>query len=302
MNKPSANKPSVKTIAETLYEGYAQQFDVLEMIVDEQTAFQHAQIFDSTQHGRVFVLDGIIQLTETDEFTYSEMLVHPPITAALAASAQDGAPPITRALIVGGGDGAVAEEILKHEGIAKVDLVDIDGRVVELAKEHLACAHKGVFEDTRLSVHTVDAFDFLAQPDKAGHYDLIIADRPDPVGPAEVLFGRQFYERLHAALSGHGFAVFQTGVPIYQPDECRDAHQLLADIFPKAGLYLTVTPTYIGGHMALTWAGKERDLSTIDREALGQVWDALNVETEYYTPDIHAASFALPGFIAKLVT
>lgn len=294
--------PSKKTISETLYDGYAQSFDVRKMIVDEKTAFQHAQIFESAQHGRVFVLDGIIQLTEADEFTYSEMLAHPPITAALAASAQDGAPAVTRALIVGGGDGAVAEEILKHQTVDAVDLVDIDARVVALAKEHLACAHKGVFDDPRLSVHTVDAFDFLANPEAQGRYDLIIADRPDPVGPAEVLFGQRFYERLHIALSPYGFAVFQTGVPIYQPEECREAHTLLAEIFPKAGLYLTVTPTYIGGHMALTWAGKDRDLSSGDLTALTKAWHKANVEADYYTPEIHAASFALPPFIGKLVS
>lgn len=282
-----------RTVSETLYEGYAQQFGATETVVEERTAFQDLLIFDSVMHGRVLVLDGIIQLTELDEFTYSEMLAHPPIYAL------DG---IEHAMIVGGGDGAVAEEILKHPGVKSVDLVDIDGRVIELSKQHLSKVHNGVFDDSRLKVHAVDAFDFLAASEAKGRYDLIVADRPDPVGPAEVLFGETFYGRLRDALSDRGIAVFQTGVPIYQPREFTDTLSLLGRLFPKVGTYLTVTPTYIGGQMALTWASKGTDLSTAATEAeLSARFAAGRVPTRYYTPSVHKAAFALPAFMEELV-
>lgn len=281
------------TVTESLYQGYAQTFGAKRIVASEKTDFQDLLIFDSSLHGRVLVLDGIIQLTELDEFTYSEMLAHPPIFAL------DG---IEHAMIVGGGDGAVAEEILKHPGVKSVDLVDIDGRVIDLAKQHLASVHNGVFDDPRLSVHTVDAFDFLSDKKSADRYDLIIADRPDPVGPAEILFGETFYNRVHNALSQRGVAVFQTGVPIYQPEEFNEAYALLANVFPRIGAYLTVTPTYIGGQMALTWASKGTDLpnvATIDQ--LSARFQDAGISTRYYNPEMHASAFALPPFIASLI-
>lgn len=287
------SKTGTRIVSETLYDGYAQQFGATEIVAEEKTAFQDLLIFDSVMHGRVLVLDGIIQLTELDEFTYSEMLAHPPIYAL------DG---IDHAMIVGGGDGAVAEEILKHADVKSVDLVDIDGRVIELSKQHLPNVHHGVFDDPRLNVHAVDAFDFLAAPEAKGRYDLIIADRPDPVGPAEVLFGETFYGRLKDALSDRGVAVFQTGVPIYQPQEFTDALTLLGKLFPKIGTYLTVTPTYIGGQMALTWASKGTDLSSVASEAeLAGRFAANKVPTGYYNPAMHKAAFALPPFMEDLI-
>lgn len=282
-----------RTVSETLYDGYAQQFGATAVVAEEKTAFQDLLIFDSVMHGRVLVLDGIIQLTELDEFTYSEMLAHPPIFALGG---------IEHAMIVGGGDGAVAEEILKHAGVKSVDLVDIDGRVIELSKQHLPKVHNGVFDDPRLNVHAVDAFDFLAAPEAKGRYDLIIADRPDPVGPAEVLFGETFYGRLKDALTDRGIAVFQTGVPIYQPQEFTDTLSLLGGLFPNIGTYLTVTPTYIGGQMALTWASKATDLEAVaGAEELSRRFADAKVQTRYYSPSVHMAAFALPPFMEALI-
>lgn len=282
-----------RTVSERLHAGYFQTFDIGGIVAEERTKFQNLLIFDSLAHGRVLVLDNIIQLTELDEFTYSEMLAHLPIFALGG---------IKRAMIVGGGDGAVAEEILKHKGVEGVDLVDIDDRVIELSKEHLGAVHRGVFDDPRLSVHAVDAFDFLADEKAAGRYDLIIADRPDPVGPAEVLFGGTFYDRLCNALTDRGVAVFQTGVPIYQGKEFTDTIRLLNKTFPRTGSYFTVTPTYVGGHMALTWASKGTDLETcIDDAALKAAYDSAGVETRYYSPDMHRAAFAMPPFVKALL-
>ena len=67
---------------------------------------------------------------------------------------------------------------------------------------------------------------------------------------------------MKAALKPGGFATFQTGVPFYQPWEITDALKELAEFFPQSGLYLTVVPSYIGGFMALSWAGKGKRLGT----------------------------------------
>lgn len=48
---------------------------VLRMIVKD------ILVFDSESYGRVLVLDGVIQVTERDEFAYQEMITHLPLFA-----------------------------------------------------------------------------------------------------------------------------------------------------------------------------------------------------------------------------
>lgn len=281
----------MKTFSETLHEGFEQVLHLAgPPLADEHSEFQHIQIFDTKANGRVLALDGIVQLSDKDEAAYSEMLAHPPIL-------EHGA--MKRVLIVGGGDGAVAEEVLKHPIIESVDLVDIDARVVELSRDYFAHVNKGAFDSPRLSFHARDAFEFLAES-APGTYDLVIADRPDPVGPAKSLFAEDFYARLRTAMAPRGMAVFQTGCPFLQPDELRETMALLRRVFDNAGVYLTVVPTYTGGFMALTWGSNGLAFGECAVETLTRRFHASGLKTSYYTPDIHKAALALPGWIARL--
>jgi spermidine synthase len=277
---------------ETLHGGFAQAMDVVgPMLADEQTDFQAIRIFDTPLNGRVLILDNIVQLTDRDEASYSEMLTHLPML-------EHGN--VKRIMIVGGGDGAVAEEALKHAGVERVDLVEIDPRVIALCREHFAHVNGRAFDDARLQVHTEDAFAFL-QRVEAGTYDLVIADRPDPIGPAEVLFADPFYEAVARALAPEGYAVFQTGVPFFQAEELTDTLRQLARAFTERGVYLTVTPTYSGGFMTLCWASNGGRLGTLDEATLKTRFGEASVSTDYYTPGLHRAAFALPAWIERLV-
>lgn len=285
------------TIKEQLHDGWNQSFDVDgQMIVDQKSDFQHVQIFDNRLVGRVLVLDGIVQLTERDEATYSEMLSHVPVCELGT---------VKRVMIVGGGDGAIAEELLKHSTIDHIDLVDIDGDVVSLCKTHFPNVHKGAFDDPRLTVHVADAFAFLEDDSSANSYDLIIADRPDPVGPAAVLFQTRFYDLVNRALTDNGVAVFQTGVPLFQGEELTDTVKQHADVFAENGTYLVVTPTYVGGFMALTWGAKTKGVRLGDVTRQQETADRFKnarITTDYYTPGLHYAAFELPAFVNRLVS
>lgn len=282
----------MRTFRETLHTGYEQMLQLQgDPLVDRESDFQHIQVFDSVANGRVLALDGILQLTDRDESAYSEMLVHPPVFGHGA---------VKRVLIVGGGDGAVAEEVLKHAGVERVDLVDIDAEVVEVAKEFFAHVHKGAFDDERLTFYPEDAFEFLGRTPE-GTYDLVIADRPDPVGPAQSLFANDFYTRLQQALAGRGIGVFQTGCPFYQGDELSETHKLLQGVFQNAGVYVTVVPTYTGGFMALTWGANGLDLGSADPASVRRAVEASGLQTDYYNADMHAAAFALPEWMKRLV-
>ena len=243
-----------KFFKERLHKGYAQALEIAGTpLVDEKSRYQRIKIFDTVANGRVLTLDDIVQITTRDKSAYAEMLTHLPLFEHGTAS---------RVMIVGGGDLSIADEALKHKGVKEVVLVDIDERVVEVCREHFATINARAFKDKRLKIEIADAFEYLGRPKSKGRFDLIVADRPDPVGPGKALFGETFYDRVKAGLKPGGFATFQTGVPFYQPWEITDALKELEEFFPHSGLYLTVVPTYIGGFMALCWAGTKKRLGT----------------------------------------
>src|ERR1043166_10239225 len=190
---------------ERLHKGYS---DLMELagapLAEEKSRFQRIKIFDTVANGRVLTLDDIVQITTRDESAYAEMLTHLPLLEHGRAE---------RVMIVGGGDLSIADEALKHKGIKEVVLIDIDGRVVEICREHLAEINAKAFRDKRLRIEIADAFEYLGRAESKARFDLIVADRPDPVGPGKALFGETFYHRVKAGVRPGGFATFQTGVP-----------------------------------------------------------------------------------------
>jgi spermidine synthase len=279
--------------SERLHKGYAQSMEITEVVAEEKSRYQHIRIFDTVANGRVMTLDDIVQITTRDESAYAEMLTHLPLLEHGRAR---------RVMIVGGGDLSIADEALKHKTVEEVVLVDIDGRVVELCREHFGAFNAKAFKDKRLTIEIDDAFAYLGRPQAKGRFDLIVADRPDPVGPGKALFGDNFYSRVRDALRPGGFATFQTGVPFYQPWEITEALKDLGKYFPNSGLYLSVVPTYVGGFMALSWAGMGAALGTpagVKRAA--KRFAAAKFKTDYYNPDMHAAAFAFPEWVKRLV-
>jgi len=280
---------------ERLHKGYAQSMELVgKPLAEEKSQFQRIRIFDTVANGRVMTLDDIVQITTRDESAYAEMLTHLPIF-------EHGK--VQRVMIVGGGDLSIADEALKHKGVKEVVLVDIDGRVIELCREHFGAINARAFKDKRLKLEVADAFEYLGRPENKGRFDLVVADRPDPVGPGKALFGETFYDRVKGALKAGGFATFQTGVPFYQPWEITEALEELAEFFPQSGLYLSVVPTYIGGFMALSWACKgPKKLGTpAGVRKAAAAYRKSRIKTDYYNAEIHGAAFALPEWIRRLV-
>ena len=282
------------SVKERLHKGYAQTMDVTKVLADERSQFQHIRIFDTVANGRVMTLDDIVQITSRDESAYADMLTHLPMLEHGKVSS---------VMIVGGGDLSIADEALKHKNVKEVVLVDIDGQVIELCKKLFGDINAKAFKDRRMVIEVADAFEYLGRKESKNRFDLIIADRPDPVGPGKALFGETFYDRVKGALRKGGYATFQTGVPFYQPWEITEALEELKAFFPRSCLYLTVVPTYIGGFMALSWASKGgKPLGTAAGiKKAAAAYKKAKLKTDYYNPQIHAAAFALPNWIAKLV-
>ena len=102
-------------------------FSIDRLIFKGKSLHQEILVFDNAVYGRIFVLDGIVQLSEKDEYIYHEMLVHPILFSH---------PNPKRILIVGGGDGGALREVLKHR-VKEVWLVDIDKKVIEISNSSI---------------------------------------------------------------------------------------------------------------------------------------------------------------------
>ncbi len=279
-------------INETLYEAWGQRFRVRRQLAKLRSDFQDILVFDSETHGRVLILDGVVQITERDEFVYQEMLAHVPLLAHGQAS---------RVLIIGAGDGGVLRRVLQHQSVTKAVMVEIDGEVIRLSREFLPTVSGDAWNDPRAQVIVGDGIDYVRKAD-ADHFDVIIVDSTDPAGVGEILFSDDFYANCSRVLSGNGLIVNQCGVPFMQPDELRETSLRRARSFPQVTAYVAAVPTYVGGFMTLGIAGKGTALTTAQTvPAIADAADRAGIlgTTRYWTPEIHVGAFNLPPYIAE---
>ncbi len=260
------------------------------LLIDEElhggeTAYQSVRIFRNAGLGLVMTLDGVVQTTEADEFIYHEMLVHPAINALGGA---------TRVLIIGGGDGGSAREVLRHD-VEAVVVVEIDGEVVALAREHMPSLSAGAFEDPRLELVIGDGAAYVADGGEA--FDLVIVDSTDPIGPGAVLFEAPFQDACRRRLSPGGIVVTQNGVPFFQRREFDHTARIRAALFRHSGFFFAAVPTYFGGDMAFGWGSDDIDMAEVDIAAVRARHGASGIETRYYNPEIHRAAFACPSYL-----
>ncbi len=278
-------------IPETLHEHFQFHFRADHVLYEVQTEHQHLIIFENGTFGRVMMLDGVVQLTEADEFVYHEMMAHVPLMAH---------PEPKRVLIIGGGDGGVLREVLRHPGVERAVLCEIDESVIDMSKRYLDFIAKGAFDDPRAEVLIADGTRFVAETHE--RFDAIIVDSTDPIGPAVALFTRHFYADCKRALSENGILIAQSGLPFLQGDELRDVQAKFRALFNDAGAYLMTTPTYIGGPMAASFGCDDPARCAPTLEALKARRAAVAGEMKYYTPEVHLAAFALPAYVQRHIS
>jgi spermidine synthase len=109
-------------------------------------------------------------------------------------------------LVIGGGDGGVLREVVKHDIVDSVTLVEIDQDVINVSKKYLPSL-SSAYTHPKVSVHVGDGFEYLKN--NTGQFDVIITDSSDPEGPAEALFQEEFFQLMHRALKPHGIICTQ---------------------------------------------------------------------------------------------
>lgn len=261
---------------------------VKEQLLSKKSPFQQIDVFDSDEFGRFFTLDGLIMVTEKDEFIYHDMIVHVPMATN---------PKIKKVLVIGGGDGGTVRELTRYKTIEKIDMVDIDEMVVNVCRQYFKQTSRKL-DDPRVTLYFEDGLKFIRRFEN--EYDLIIVDSTDPFGPGEGLFTKEFYGNCFKALTEDGILVNQHENPYYETflGAMQRAHRRIKELFPVCRVYQAFIPTYPSGHWLFGFASKKFDpISDLNAET----WNALGLETKYYNTELHTGSFMLPNYVKKIL-
>lgn len=253
-----------------------------------ESEYQRIDVCDSEEFGRFVSLDGEIVFSEKDEFIYDEMVTHVPMSVHPCAK---------NVLIIGGGDGGVAKEFLQYPSVEHIDVVEPDKMFVDVCREYFP-EIASALDDPRVTVHYDDGLRFLRN--KKDQYDIIINDSTDPFGHTEGLFTKEFYGSCYKALKDDGIMVYQHGSPFYDEDEmaCRNMHRKVYRSFPISRVYQAHIPTCPSGYWLFGFASKKyHPLKDFRPDA----WNALNLETWYYTTHLHMGAFMLPKYVEDLL-
>uniref|UniRef100_A0A7E4VIC5 Spermidine synthase n=1 Tax=Panagrellus redivivus TaxID=6233 RepID=A0A7E4VIC5_PANRE len=265
--------------------GQAFSLQVDEVLFHEKSKYQDVLVFKSRTYGNVLVLDGIIQCTERDEAAYQEMLAHLPMFAH---------PNPKRVLIIGGGDGGILREVLKHPSVEHVTMCEIDEMVIDVSKKWLP-KMAAEFGNPKLNLFIGDGFEFLKA--HKNEFDVVITDSSDPVGPAESLFGKSYYQLLSDALRDGGILSSQGECPWLDGNLIHTMNVFCKEIFANVKYAIGSVPTYTSGTMGYFVCSQERDVTTPARTLTSE--EVQKWGLRFYNSSLHSAAFVLPTFVQQ---
>lgn len=273
-------------IEERYHDFYSMRFRIEKTLFAGTSDFQHIEVLQTSGHGKMLLNDGLVMVTEKDEFIYHEMMAHVPLFCM---------PEAKKVLVIGGGDGGTVREVIKHPNIERCVLVEIDPLVVEACKEHIPLTAEAL-DDPKVEVRIEDGVKFVAETSEK--FDLVLIDSTDPIGPAAPLFGVEFYRSVKSILTEQGVAVAQGESPFYMAEEQGAQLKVLGQLFERTHVYNFTNMSYPGGYWSFALASQGlcplKNFSQLHFEKLG-------LDLKYYNAGIHLAAFQLPGFMKAKV-
>lgn len=253
-------------------------YDVEKVLYKGKSKFQEIMVFENSYFGRVLVLDGVVQLTERDEFIYHEMLTHPIMHAH---------PEAKTVAVIGGGDGGAVREVLKHDCVEKLYFVEIDEEVINVSKKFFPTVSRAI-DDPRVEIRCMDGAEFIKEMENS--LDVIIVDSTDIIGFAKSLFTVEFFKSVRDALTQNGMFVTLSESLIFHKELVYEVQSSMKLIFPIVDLYTASIATYAGNWWSFSVGSKSLDPREIRRP--------VKIETKLYTPELHKSCF-LPRDIYK---
>jgi spermidine synthase len=268
-------------IEEKFQDFFGARYKVENVLFSGVSEFQSVDIVETKGHGKMLLNDGLIMVTERDEFIYHDMLVHVPLFVH---------PNPKNILVIGGGDGGTAREVIRHPSVEKCTMVEIDKMVVDACTKYIPQT-SAALEDDRIKVIINDGIKFVKETKEK--FDVILIDSTDPIGPAQPLFGIDFYKDIYSCLSDDGIVVSQGESPFYEVPMQKKLMSIISEMFPISAIYNFSNLTYPGGLWSFTFGSKK--LHPID-DLNSEKVDSFDTDFKYYNKEIHQGAFAIPSF------
>ncbi|XP_046850493.1 spermidine synthase-like [Xenia sp. Carnegie-2017] len=270
-----------------LWYGQAMSFEIKEILYHKRSQFQDILVFKSKSHGNVLVLDGCIQCTDRDEFTYQEMITYLPLSSH---------PCPKKVLVIGAGDGGVIREIAKHPSVESIVQCEIDEEVVNVSKKFLPILSCG-YSSPKHTLHIGCGKEFMKK--HQGEFDVIITDSSDPIGPAASLFEKEYYQLMKFALKPDGLLCSQGECPWLDAAFINNMMKFCNQLFPVVQYAYTNVPTYPCGQIGFLMCSSNPNTSF--ENPVQQLPYEQITQMHFYNPDVRRQCFALPQFVRKVI-
>lgn len=271
----------IKFVEKDPYAPIQYSYEVTDVLYSGKSEFQEILVFKNPFFGKILALDGVVQLTERDEFFYHEMLVHVVMNSH---------PDPRKVVVIGGGDGGTVREVLKHKSVEKVYFVEIDREVIRVSKKYFPSVSSGI-DDPRVELHVMDGAEFVKS--RHSEIDLVIVDSTDIVGFAKSLFTKKFFRSIKNCLTENGMVVTLSESLHFHKDIVIEVQETMASVFPVVDLYAAPIATYGGNWWTFSVGSKKLDPREIRRK--------ISARTRYYGEEIHKCAFLPRGMYEKLM-
>jgi spermidine synthase len=265
-----------------------QSYKIKTKLYEEQSPWQKIEVYDTECIGKLLTLDGKTMVSEADEFVYHECMAHIPSMISRRAN---------NVLVVGGGDGGVVREFVKHKDIKRIDLVEIDERVIEVSKIYFPQCTSGL-SDPRVNIHCKDGVEFIKNHPNT--YDIIIIDSTDPEDFAAGLFTQEFYTHVAASLTHEGIMMAQTENPFLDEFSIGNFYDNLRAVFPIVQSFAAPMLIYPGVYWSFAFASKKYqgiDLNIHKNEEMKEI----EKTCQWYNREWHLGAFRLSNYHKKAI-
>jgi len=256
-------------------------YEVSKILYSGRSKYQDIQVVENPFFGKMLILDGVVQITERDEFFYHEMLAHVVLNAH---------PDPRKVIVIGGGDGGTVREVLRHKSVEKVYFIEIDREVIDVSRRFFPSVASGV-KDRRVEIKCMDGAEFVKG--RQHDIDLVIVDSTDIVGFATSLFTKKFFRTIRNCLTPEGMFVTLSESLHFHKEIVVEVQKTMKSVFPVVDLYTAPIATYAGNWWTFSVGSMGLDPREMRRKD--------RVKTRYYSADIHKSCFLPRGMYDRLL-